>query len=215
LAPIANKYDAWAASLGYPHANHYIATKYADGTDNIGFHYDKPKSIKEKSLISVVKTGSHGRPFQLRDRIFFTKQQQATITREQKRKQDLNEKAKKWKAEQRTPCHFGKKLLLCAKIKLASTSLKKSKKSVDAVKTAHAKEQNKTKPSFNECVPPGTAIIMTLEDNLKTQHGVPVFDEAGPSGSLVFRTITERVPVMNEKRKSKASQKDAKRSRVR
>ena len=40
---------------------------------------------------------------------------------------------------------------------------------------------------------PGTAVIMTLEANLKTKHGVPAVAEAGSSGSIVFRTITDRV----------------------
>ena len=34
---------------------------------------------------------------------------------------------------------------------------------------------------------------MTLEANLETKHGVPVVEEAGPSGSIVFRTITTTV----------------------
>ena len=34
---------------------------------------------------------------------------------------------------------------------------------------------------------------MTLEANLRTKHGVPAVDEAGSSGSIVFRTITDRV----------------------
>ena len=41
---------------------------------------------------------------------------------------------------------------------------------------------------------PGTAVIMTLEANLMTKHGVPAVAEAGSSGSIVFRTITDRVP---------------------
>ena len=40
---------------------------------------------------------------------------------------------------------------------------------------------------------PGTAVIMTLEANLKTKHGVPAVEEAGSSGSIVFRSITDRV----------------------
>ena len=48
-------------------------------------------------------------------------------------------------------------------------------------------------PFFDEVLEPGTAVIMTLEANLRTQHGVPEVDDSGPSGSLVFRTITEIV----------------------
>ena len=35
----------------------------------IGYHFDKAPSIRPESLITVVKTGAHGRPFQLRDRV--------------------------------------------------------------------------------------------------------------------------------------------------
>ena len=34
---------------------------------------------------------------------------------------------------------------------------------------------------------------MTLEANLATKHGVPAVDHAGSSGSLVLRTIDDRV----------------------
>ena len=34
---------------------------------------------------------------------------------------------------------------------------------------------------------------MTLEANLLTKHGVPAVEEAGSSGSIVLRTITDRV----------------------
>ena len=63
---------------------------------------------------------------------------------------------------------------------------------------------------------PGTAVIMTLEANLKTKHGVPAVAEAGSSGSIVFRTITDRVAwatlekelakFYSEKKKRKADQ---------
>lgn len=46
-------------------SNHAIITHYKDGKHNIGKHYDKPKSIKEKSLITIVKLGECGRPFYL------------------------------------------------------------------------------------------------------------------------------------------------------
>ena len=64
---VADAYDAWVQQEGYPKANHYIVTEYVDGDHHIGFHYDKPRSIAAASLITVVKTGAHGRPFQLRD----------------------------------------------------------------------------------------------------------------------------------------------------
>lgn len=47
-------------------------------------------------------------------------------------------------------------------------------------------------PAWSEKVSGGTAIIMTLEANLKTKHAVPMIEEkVGESGSLVFRTIAE------------------------
>jgi hypothetical protein len=73
VLPIADAYDTWAASVGAQPANHYIVTKYRDGEHNIGFHFDKPKDIapsdneRGKSLITVVKIGTHARPFALRN----------------------------------------------------------------------------------------------------------------------------------------------------
>lgn len=46
-------------------------------------------------------------------------------------------------------------------------------------------------PFFDEVLAPGTAVIMTMEANLATQHSVPEVERAGLSGSIVFRTITE------------------------
>ena len=152
MAPIANKYDDWVQRAGYPCANHYIVTKYANGDDNIGFHYDKPQSIAPGSLITVVKTGPHGRPFQLRDRVF----------------------------------------LDC----LPGEDEKAFKVRSDAA-------QSKVKPFFDEVVPPGTAIEMTLEANLRTQQAVPAVDHAGPSGSIVFRTVTERVSTEPARKKAR------------
>ena len=65
MLPLADRYDAWATALGFPCANHYIATRYVDGQHNIGFHSDKAKDIAPGSLITVVKMGAHGRPFQV------------------------------------------------------------------------------------------------------------------------------------------------------
>ena len=121
VTPIVDAYDEWAASLGYPRANHYIVTQYRDGQHSIGFHSDKDKDIVPGSLITVVKTGSHGRPFEL--------------------------------------CYPGEE----------------------------------KSPFFSKVLAPGTAVIMTLEANLATKHGVPVVEEAGPSGSIVFRTIGTKV----------------------
>ncbi|MFX4226612.1 MAG: alpha-ketoglutarate-dependent dioxygenase AlkB [Porticoccaceae bacterium] len=147
----------------YPQANHYIVTRYVDGDHHIGWHYDKPKSIQAGSLITVVKIGAHGRPFQLRDRVFLEKQP------------GEDEKGFKKRSD---------------------------------------KAQAIEKPFFDQTLAPGTAVIMTLEANLLTQHGVPAVDEAGPSGSLVFRTITERVAYHRLKRESTSTARVAKRSRI-
>lgn len=163
LAPIADKYDEWVRGVGYPQANHYIVTRYVDGDHHIGWHYDKPKSIQAGSLITVVKIGAHGRPFQLRDRVFLEKQP------------GEDEKGFKKRSD---------------------------------------KAQAIEKPFFDQTLAPGTAVIMTLEANLLTQHGVPAVDEAGPSGSLVFRTITERVAYHRLKRESTSTARVAKRSRI-
>ena len=119
LQPIVTKYNEWASQAGYPQANHFIATHYIDGKHSIGMHFDKEKSIQPGSLITVVKTGAHGRPFRL-----------------------------EW---------LDGRLI------------------------------------FERVLPPGTAVIMTLEANLLTRHGVPEVAEAGPSGSLVFRSIMDTV----------------------
>ena len=121
VLPIADAYDEWATGLGFPHANHYIVTKYRDGQHNIGFHSDKPMDIAPGSLITVVKTGTHGRPFEL--------------------------------------CYPGEE----------------------------------SAPFYSQVLAPGTAVIMTLEANLKTKHGVPIVAEAGASGSIVFRTIATKL----------------------
>ena len=47
---------------------------------------------------------------------------------------------------------------------------------------------------FNEVVGPGDAVLMTMKANLATKHGVPLLKEvAGPSGSIVLRSIYERM----------------------
>ena len=120
---VTDAYDKWVDSLGggISRANHYIVTHYQDQNHSIGMHFDKPRDIAEGSLITVIKTGSHARPFSLAM---------------------LNDDA----------------------------------------------------PFFSEPLQPGTAVIMTLEANLQTKHGVPALDyECGSSGSIVLRTITKRV----------------------
>jgi hypothetical protein len=46
---------------------------------------------------------------------------------------------------------------------------------------------------FDKTVEPGTAIMMTLEANLQTKHAVPVVEDCGLSGSIVLRSITDRI----------------------
>lgn len=70
--------------------------------------------------------------------------------------------------------------------RLADEDAKAFKNRMDA---ALAREQ----PFFDQVVAPGSAIIMTLEADLLTQHGGPAGPGAAPTGSLVFWTITERV----------------------
>ena len=72
-----------------------------------------------------------------------------------------------------------------------------------AFKVRSVAAQSKAKPFFDEVVPPGTAIVMTLEANLRTQHAAPAVDHAGPSGSIVFRTITERVSTEPARKKAR------------
>ena len=115
VTPVADMYDEWAARMGNPLANHYIVTKYVDGKHSIGFHCDTPYSIKNGSLITIVKTGTCARPFELRRRVADKTQQMAT------------------------------------------------------------------RPFFSEVLQPGTAVIMTLEANLQTQHGVPPRGGGAPS----------------------------------
>jgi len=63
-------YDAFCNDVGAKPANQVIVTAYRNGDHNIGAHFDKPRSIAESdddgaSLITVVKIGQCGRPFEL------------------------------------------------------------------------------------------------------------------------------------------------------
>ncbi len=56
---------------------------------------------------------------------------------------------------------------------------------------------------FDELVPSGTCILMTMEANLATQHGVLEMDEeVGLSGSIVFRTVKDVRSVQDLKAKA-------------
>ena len=70
------------------------------------------------------------------------------------------------------------------------------------------KAQAREKAFFDEVLAPGTAVIMTLEANLLTQHGVPEVPESGPSGSWVARTIFEHVPYGKAKQTQRKKRED-------
>jgi hypothetical protein len=52
-----------------------------------------------------------------------------------------------------------------------------------------------TAPFFSKVLPPGTLLLMTVEANTRTVHSVPAVSECGPSGSIVWRTIVNRLSV--------------------
>jgi len=54
--------------LGGPEMNHLIITAYDSGSHNIGFHYDKARSIAPDSWIAILKLGPSSRRFALRKR---------------------------------------------------------------------------------------------------------------------------------------------------
>ena len=72
---------------------------------------------------------------------------------------------------------------------------------------------NQDKVLFNEVVAPGDAVLMSMKANLATKHGVPIVTEpTGMSGSIVMRTINERVSpeqLAHELRKRKRAREDA------
>ena len=70
------------------------------------------------------------------------------------------------------------------------------------------KAQAREMAFFDKVLAPGTAVIMTLEANLLTQHGVPEVPECGPSGSWVARTIVEHVPYGKAKQTQPKKRKD-------
>ena len=69
------------------------------------------------------------------------------------------------------------------------------------MRAGEGERQESIRPFFSQALEPETAVIMTLEANLKTQHSVPVVEQAGPSGSIVFRTITRTVTAAALQRK--------------
>lgn len=138
--------DAFCEAVGAKKSNQIIVTAYRDETCGIGKHFDKPKSIATSdkegtSLITVIKTGDCGRPFEI--------------------------------------------YLL----------------------------GDEETPAWSSVVAPGSAVIMTLEANLKTKHAVPMLSEScGSSGSLVWRTISSVLSVDEVQKKVEASRKLKKRA---
>ena len=148
VAALVPRYDAWCQKVGAQNANQVIVTAYRNGDANIGAHSDKARSIAASgeqtglSLITVVKMGECGRPFEL-----------------YRAGEDI--------------------------------------------------------PFWSQTVAPGTAVIMTMEANERTKHGVPVVSGGcGNSGSLVWRAITTRYTEDQVAAKILASEKARARSRA-
>ena len=68
---------------------------------------------------------------------------------------------------------------------------------------------------FNEILQPGTAVIVGYDANQQTKHAVPVEPFAQASGSLVFRSISTRIPWPAVKQKQLKSSALQGRMRVR
>lgn len=68
---MSEKMNAFMQCIGGWPMNHLIVTAYEDGSHNIGYHYDKERSIRKPSdgkdsWIAVLKLGPNARPFALR-----------------------------------------------------------------------------------------------------------------------------------------------------
>lgn len=181
---IWNKYDAWCDAMGVPRANHGIVTVYSDGSMNIDYHYDKIKSIASNSLITIVKTGEAGRPFQIRQRLYapWADEVPAAQREEMPMAAPKPEERAGWSAERE------------AKYKADQQR-----------RSAFAKAHEAVKPFFNKVVPPGDALIMTIPANLATEHAVSTVETAAESGSIVLRTTTDVVPYEQALRAAGAS----------
>jgi len=74
---------------------------------------------------------------------------------------------------------------------------------LESMKKELKKRQENMPMIFDEKVPAGTLIYMTMDANCLTQHGVPEEDEeVGLSGSIVFRTVKDKRSVEVVKRKA-------------
>jgi hypothetical protein len=170
---IWDKYDAWCESMNVPRANHGIVTTYSDGSMNIDYHYDKISTIASDSLITIVKTGEVGRPFQIRQRLYAP--WASEVPEAQRKKTPM------------VPMDATKKAAMSAK-------QKGEYKADQQRRSAFTKAHNAVKPFFDTVVPVGDALIMTPLANLATEHAVSTVEKAAESGSIVLRTTTEVVP---------------------
>jgi hypothetical protein len=93
------------------------------------------------------------------------------------------------------------------------------KRMTKAEKEAHKKEveqlQNKQKPFFNQVVHPCSVILMTVDANNGSQHGVlPEEEECGKTESITARTIVASIPArklvgeLKKKEVTKTSKED-------
>ena len=68
LNTMSEKMNTFMGAIGGPEMNHLIVTAYDSGSHNIGFHYDKERSLLPGSWIAVLKLGPSSRRFALRAR---------------------------------------------------------------------------------------------------------------------------------------------------
>ena len=128
LADMSARLNGFLTAGGVRPMNHLIVTAYDDGSHNIGWHYDKVRSLEPEGWIAILKLGPASRRFALRKR-------------------------------------------------------------------AGEGENQETMPVlFDEVVPAGTLLLMSVATNLATQHAVPEErGDVGLSGSIVWRAIKTRL----------------------
>ena len=68
LNAMSERMNAFISKIGGPEMNHLIMTAYNNGSCNIGWHYDKTRSLHPDTWIAVVKLGPSSRRFALRRR---------------------------------------------------------------------------------------------------------------------------------------------------
>ena len=158
--PICDKYNQFADACGLDRSNHAITTAYDDKEANIGFHFDKTRTLSDRGCIAVLKIGKCARRFCLRERVI----------------KDISEEL--------------------------------SEKEKEKVNVLLDKEHDAMPLIFDEYVPPGTLLFMTMEANFRTQHGVPEESSTvGVSGSIVFRTVDPKKGSRSTRELKKNSEK--------